>query len=235
MAEVTLPSPASLSLDRRFGFREVGVFTQVRRKFDCYWDVAWFQRPLALDPAVGRGAGMGDARHRAGPLRPPGLTMPPCTPEAPRRSPPLKEERGTVSIWDRLRGAPAESPAAAPPKSGVEPARRARPTPERLTSLNLPRYLREHPRAVVDVWAPWCVPCRAFGPIFARAADEWGDQVGFGKIHADHEPSLVARFGIRSIPSLLFFREGELVRTEVGVVPAERFGKLLRKVFRDLE
>jgi thioredoxin len=103
-----------------------------------------------------------------------------------------------------------------------------------LTTLNLERFLRDHPRAVVDVWAPWCGPCRAFGPVFAAASRRWGEGVGFGKIHADHEPSLVARFGVRSIPSLLFFRNGQLVRTEVGVLPLDRFERRLHSTFRDL-
>jgi thioredoxin len=115
-----------------------------------------------------------------------------------------------------------------------EAPRRRTVSPERLTTLNLEKFLRQHPRVVVDVWAPWCGPCRAFAPVFAAAANEWGDRVGFGKLHADHEPSLVARFGVRSIPSLLFFREGELVRTEVGVLSQERLTRQLRKVFRDL-
>jgi thioredoxin 2 len=130
---------------------------------------------------------------------------------------------------------------------GAEPARpvpeQSAPTPPRaredrspvqLNRVNLERFLREHPRAVVDVWAPWCGPCRAFAPIFTAAAREWGGTVGFGKIHADHEPSLVARFGARSIPSLLYFREGELVRIEAGVISPDRFSRQLRKVFRDL-
>lgn len=116
---------------------------------------------------------------------------------------------------------------------GPAPRRRAN-GPERLAAINFERYLREHPRVVVDVWAPWCVPCRAFAPTFADAAAEWGEWVGFGKVHADHEPSLVTRFGIRSIPSLLFFRDGELVRTETGVISPDRLSKLLHKVFRDL-
>lgn len=129
-----------------------------------------------------------------------------------------------------------EPPSAPEPVRGAEsaPPRRRAAAPERLAAVNFERYLREHPRVVVDVWAPWCVPCRAFAPIFAEAAAEWGEWVGFGKVHADHEPSLVTRFHVRSIPSLLFFRDGELVRTETGVVAPDRLAKLLHKVFRDL-
>ena len=126
------------------------------------------------------------------------------------------------------------APAAVVPAAEGHVGRRRPSTPERLASVNFERYLNEHPRTVVDVWAPWCVPCRAFAPIFQEAAAEWGPWVGFGKIHADHEPSLVTRFGVRSIPSLLFFRDGKLVRTEVGVISSDRLSKLLHKVFRDL-
>jgi len=120
-----------------------------------------------------------------------------------------------------------------PPRSVGKDHRRG-PSPERLTTLNFERFVKQHPRVVVDVWAPWCGPCRAFAPIFASAAEAWGESIGFGKVHADHEPTLVARFGVRSIPSLLFFRGGELVRTEAGAVSRERLEKQLHKVFRDL-
>ncbi len=130
------------------------------------------------------------------------------------------------------RDEPPAAPASEEPELPTE--RRGRRAPERLTTLNFERFLREHPRVVVDVWAPWCGPCRAFAPVFATAAETWGDRIGFGKLHADHEPTLVRRFRVRSIPSLLFFRNGKLVRTEVGAVSEDRFEHQLRLTFRDL-
>ncbi len=132
-----------------------------------------------------------------------------------------------------VRGGPPPAEGAATSTAGEDRSPRPSP-PERLTTLNFEKFLRDHPRVVVDVWAPWCGPCRAFAPIFASAAAEYGHAVGFAKLHADHEPTLVRRLGVRSLPSLLFFRDGRLVRREVGVLPAERFAKRLHLVFRDL-
>ena len=127
--------------------------------------------------------------------------------------------------------------AAAPSPEPLElPSSRRRPRqpPERLTTLNISEFLAAHPRAVVDVWASWCGPCRAFGPVFEAASAEWGERVGFGKLNADHEPSLVRGFGVRSIPTLLYFRDGRLVRRGVGAASAERFRDQIRLAFRDL-
>jgi len=128
---------------------------------------------------------------------------------------------------------PPEPPASTAPFS-PDAKSKVRPGPLRLTSLNLDMFLREHPWAVVDVWAPWCGPCRALAPAFLAASHRWGDRVGFGKLHTDHEPSLVQRFGDRSIPSLLFFQEGRLVRTEVGALTSDELLRHLKRTFRIL-
>ncbi len=138
--------------------------------------------------------------------------------------------------WSRLRRGESTSETVPPPgePADLPPTRSGRTAPQRLTTLNFDRFVRDHRRAVIDVWAPWCGPCRAFAPVFASAAEQWGTEVGFGKLHADHEPTLMRRFRVRSIPSLLFFRDGRMVRLEVGAVSSDRFDRQLHLVFRDL-
>lgn len=74
--------------------------------------------------------------------------------------------------------------------------------------------------AIVDFWAAWCGPCRLVGPIVEQIADEYKDQgVTVGKLDVDANPRTTARFNVRSIPSILFFKDGKLVDTVVGAVP----------------
>ncbi len=73
---------------------------------------------------------------------------------------------------------------------------------------------------MVDFWAEWCGPCRIVGPIVDQLAEDYADQgVRVGKVDVDENPETASRFGIRSIPSILFFKDGEHVDTVIGAVP----------------
>lgn len=74
--------------------------------------------------------------------------------------------------------------------------------------------------AVVDFWAAWCGPCRIVGPIIDELAGEYADKgVVVAKLDVDQSPAVANRFGIRSIPSILFFKDGQHVDTVIGAVP----------------
>jgi len=83
-----------------------------------------------------------------------------------------------------------------------------------------------HPFAVIDFWAPWCAPCRAFAPVFAAAAARHPD-VLFAKINTEDEQQLAGQFNIRSIPTLMIFRDNIIVYAEAGALPAAALEQVL--------
>jgi thioredoxin 1 len=72
---------------------------------------------------------------------------------------------------------------------------------------------------IVDFWAEWCGPCRTLGPIIDDIANSYGDKINVGKLNIDKNPEIATTFGITSIPTILFFREGKLVDRIKGLVP----------------
>jgi thioredoxin 1 len=73
---------------------------------------------------------------------------------------------------------------------------------------------------MVDFWATWCAPCRLVAPIVEELAQEYAEKgLRVGKLNVDSNPSVTTRFRVMSIPSILFFKDGELVDTVVGAVP----------------
>jgi thioredoxin 1 len=96
-----------------------------------------------------------------------------------------------------------------------------------LTEAGFDEALLAHPRLVVDFWATWCGPCRAIAPVLEAVAREQAGRVVVGKINVDEQPALAARFSIRSIPTLLFFKNGVPVDTVIGAVPRTEIDKRL--------
>ncbi len=72
---------------------------------------------------------------------------------------------------------------------------------------------------VVDLWAPWCGPCRMVSPALAKVAAEMAGQIKLVKVNVDEAPRLQQRFGVQSIPTLLLLRKGEVIARQVGAVP----------------
>ncbi len=83
---------------------------------------------------------------------------------------------------------------------------------------------------LVDFWAAWCGPCRVVGPTIEELAGQYDGTVRVGKLNVDENQKTATEFGINSIPSVLVFKDGEVVETLVGVQPKERYEEALRQV-----
>ncbi|BBO76437.1 thioredoxin [Desulfosarcina widdelii] len=84
--------------------------------------------------------------------------------------------------------------------------------------------------AVVDFWAPWCGPCKAIGPILNELAEAYGDKVKFTKCNVDDNPITPGKFGIKAIPTLIFFKDGEVAEQITGMVAKSKLEDALNSV-----
>ena len=89
------------------------------------------------------------------------------------------------------------------------------------------QVLQSKAPVIVDFWASWCAPCRAVAPILDELAVKYQGKVTIGKVNVDEHPGLAARYGIRSIPTLLFFKGGKMSDQVVGAVPKAQLKKKL--------
>ncbi len=83
--------------------------------------------------------------------------------------------------------------------------------------------------AIVDFWAEWCGPCRMIAPIIEELSNEYGDRIVVGKLDVDSNPEVSMKYGIRSIPTILVLKNGEVVDKHVGVTTKQALAAKIEK------
>jgi len=95
-----------------------------------------------------------------------------------------------------------------------------------LTKDNFEQTVNGNPIVIVDFWAPWCGPCRGFAPVFEKASEAHPDVV-FAKVNSDEQQELAGAFNIRSIPTLMVFREKVVLFQQAGALPGQALDQVL--------
>jgi len=97
-----------------------------------------------------------------------------------------------------------------------------------LTEATFDQQLAQHPELLmVDFWAEWCAPCKMLAPVLDELVRESNGKVTLAKVNVDENPGLAARYGIRSIPTVLFVRGGKVLDQIIGAVPKAQLKKKL--------
>ncbi len=90
--------------------------------------------------------------------------------------------------------------------------------------------LRAEKPVMVDFWAPWCAPCQMMNPTIEEVAQTYGDKIKVAKVNVDENPVTPGKFGVRSIPTLIFFNQGQLQEILVGVQPKAKIIEVITRL-----
>jgi thioredoxin 1 len=101
--------------------------------------------------------------------------------------------------------------------------------PLNLTDNDIEEAVKKYEKIVVDCWAAWCGPCRMVSPIIDELANEMQGKIVFGKLNVDENPQTSLKYQIMSIPTLLIFKNGNLIDRLVGAYPKDELKKILEK------
>jgi thioredoxin 1 len=104
-------------------------------------------------------------------------------------------------------------------------------TPIQLMDADIDENIRKYPTIVIDCWAPWCGPCRMIGPIIEELAKEMQGKITFGKLNVDENPQTSMKYSIMSIPTMLVFKNSQLVERIVGAMPKEMLLQKLKQYY----
>lgn len=103
----------------------------------------------------------------------------------------------------------------------------------KITDSNFKKLVINSKKVVIlDFWAEWCGPCKAITPVLDEISNEFGDKVLIGKVNVDEVKKLPVKYGIRSIPTLLFFSNGEITRQEVGLQSKQTLVDNITKIIK---
>jgi thioredoxin 1 len=102
-----------------------------------------------------------------------------------------------------------------------------------LTKDNLESTILNNDIVLIDFWAPWCGPCQSFAPVYEEVSEKHPDVV-FGKVNTEEEQEIAGHFQIKSIPTLMMFREQVIIFSEAGMLPQEGLEEIIQKA-RDLD